>query len=99
MSKHKHGGEAMKRSMALFLAAALLALLLTGCGELRTDKPDATATPGPEITVIPESMMPKPEDGVVTDGNGVIGDENRVSGAVGTPGSTSAAAGAKSAKR
>ena len=73
----------MKRSIAILLGAALLTLLLSGCGEMKTDRPAVSATPIPETTLIPEEMMPDPEDGVVNDGDGVIepGDNGTQAGA------------------
>ena len=62
----------MKRTIAILLAAVLLTALLCGCGEMTTPPPTVSATPIPEVTPIPESMMPKPEDGVVNDGDGII---------------------------
>ena len=62
----------MKRSMAILLAAALLTLLLCGCGELKPSRPAVSATPIPETTLLPESMMPDPEDGEVNDRDGII---------------------------
>ena len=72
----------MKRSIAILIAAALLTLLLTGCGETVAERPSDTALPGPETTLLPESMMPDPEDGLVNDQDGIIepGDNGVTSG-------------------
>ena len=80
----------MKQSIAILLAAALLTLLLCGCGEMTTQPPAVSATPLPEITPIPESMMPNPEDGVVKDGDGII--EPNDSGTGATSGSVTSGA-------
>ena len=65
----------MKKTMVYILALSLaLTMLMAGCGERTDNKTDAvpTQTPLPQNTVLPETMMPDPEDGVVDDVDGVI---------------------------
>lgn len=67
-----------KKSLAAVLAlCALLAAMLSGCGAV-----DPTPSPTPAITAVPTATpvvtpMPslEPEDGEVTDEDGVLGDE------------------------
>lgn len=82
----------MKRSVLYILVLMLaLATLLSGCGENKESKPAATPTVSPKITaeptvspevtadpgLLPETEMPDPEDGIVTDKDGIIGEEGK----------------------
>ena len=75
----------MKKTMVYILALSLaLTMLLSGCGERADNKTDTkpTQTPQPQNTVLPETMMPDPEDGVVDDVDGVITEpENEIKNA------------------
>lgn len=66
----------MKKAMVYVIALSLsLTALLTGCGEMRgTDGRTSSPTATPAQTVLPETMMPDPEDGVVRDSDGIITD-------------------------
>ena len=68
----------MKKGM-VYVTALLIAsaLLFSGCGEMR-DKDDNTLPPTstPMQTMLPESMTPDPEDGVVRDRDGIITDSD-----------------------
>ncbi len=71
----------MKKGMVYILALSAAAMLLTGCGDLRGDRAGtATATPmpteSPAVTIVPETMMPKTEDGVVQDRDGIITEDD-----------------------
>ena len=84
----------MKRGLVYVTALALTAaLLFSGCGEMRgTDGNAVPPTGTPTQTMIPETMMPDPEDGVVRDRDGIITDSD--SGTVtGGTGSGTAAGG------
>ena len=51
----------MKRAMVYLIAlSALVTALLSGCGEMGTKTPTATAAPTtqPQESMLPESMMP-----------------------------------------
>ncbi len=63
----------MKKAM-IYICALTLAFstLLAGCGEMRDDKTPPAETP--EATILPETMMPDPEDGIVRDSDGIITD-------------------------
>lgn len=70
----------MKKAM-IYICALTLAFsaLLAGCGETRrTDGGAAapTATPAPEATILPETMMPDAADGEVRDRDGIITDSD-----------------------
>jgi len=79
-----YGGEKMKRGMVFVTALALAAtVLFAGCGEMRgTDGNTVPPTGTPAQTMLPETMMPDPEDGVVRDRDGIItdGDSGTVNG-------------------
>ena len=66
----------MKKAMVYICALSLaLSALLAGCGDMRrTDggDPAPTPTPAPEVTVLPEDMMPDVADGEVRDRDGFI---------------------------
>lgn len=67
----------MKKGFAAFAAlTVLLSLLLCGCGNNTGTTPTAmpTATPAVTATVAP-MLSPDPEDGKVTDDDGILGDE------------------------
>ncbi len=75
----------MRRAIGYILALSMLcSVMLSGCGENRTDRnkvtetgtPQSTAAPQSSATptLLPESMMPDVEDGVVKDDDGVISD-------------------------
>ena len=67
----------MKRKIysAIMITAACLAL--AGCGEMRsTDGGAVPPTSTPVQTMLPETMMPQPEDGVVRDRDGIITDSD-----------------------
>ena len=69
----------MSKLWMLILALCLLA----GCGGTQNDRTDgAGVTTPPRIT---QELLPEPEDGEVTDRNGIIGDEDRKENA-GDPG-------------
>ena len=72
----------MKRGMIFVTALALTAaLLFSGCGEMRgTDGNALPPTATPAQTMLPETMMPDPEDGVVRDRDGIITDDDNASG-------------------
>ena len=74
----------MKKAMVYICALSLaLSALLAGCGETRrTDGGAATPTPAPEVTVLPENMMPEVADGEVRDRDGIITDGDTGSGNV-----------------
>ncbi|MBE6998458.1 MAG: hypothetical protein E7427_09875 [Ruminococcaceae bacterium] len=68
----------MKKAMVYILALTLaFTALLAGCGETRGTGSD-TAAPSatPQATVLPENMMPDPEDGEVNDRDGIITDDD-----------------------
>lgn len=77
----------MKRRMAVAAFALLLMSIFTACGsrmkEENTVTPVPTATTVPKVSAAP-SATPRPEatekptaeDGVVTDENGILGDES-----------------------
>jgi len=64
----------MKKAMVYICALTLaLSALLTGCGEMRrTDGGATQPTATPDVTVLPESMMPDVADGEVRDRDGII---------------------------
>ncbi|MBE6914885.1 MAG: hypothetical protein E7472_08170 [Ruminococcaceae bacterium] len=63
----------MKRAMVYILAMTMVfTVMLSGCGENRTNEPATTPTEKPEMTIVPENMMPDTEDGAVKDRDGVI---------------------------
>ena len=63
----------MKRAMVYILAMTMVfSVMLSGCGENRTNEPTATPTEKPEMTIVPENMMPEVQDGEVKDSDGVI---------------------------
>ena len=85
----------MRRAIVYILVLTMAAsVLLTGCGENRGDRnrvtetkePQSTAGPqaSAEPTLLPESMMPDVEDGVVKDSDGIIRDSDN--GKTGTDG-------------
>ena len=77
---------------ALALTAALL---FSGCGEMRgTDGNALPPSETPTQTMLPETMMPDPEDGVVRDRDGIITDGDSGTVTEGT-GSGTAANGSK----
>ena len=82
------GGYEMKRGMIFVTALALTAaLLFSGCGEMRgTDGNALPPTATPAQTMLPETMMPDPQDGVVRDRDGIItdGDSGKVTGGTGS---------------
>ena len=84
----------MKKAMVYVIALTLaLSALLAGCGETRRTDGEATApTATPQQTMVPESMMPNPEDGIVRDGDGIItdGDTGGTGGAAPTAPNTGA---------
>ncbi len=73
----------MKKGMIYVAALTLcIAIALAGCGEMRsTDGGAVPPTSTPVQTMLPETMMPQPEDGVVRDRDGIItdGDSGTVS--------------------
>jgi len=76
------GGVEMKKAM-MYICALTLAFsaLLSGCGEIsRPDGGAAAPTATPEVTVLPESMMPDAADGEVRDRDGIITDGDTGSG-------------------
>ena len=72
----------MKKLIACSMA--LLCLLLCACGSYRADYGT-----GPEMMEPLESMMPNTEDGVVTDRDGVIEDNEDAARSTTVPNSTS----------
>ena len=63
----------MKRAMVYILAMTMVfSVMLSGCGENRTNEPATVPTDSPVTTVVPENMTPDTEDGVVKDRDGVI---------------------------
>ena len=74
----------MKKAMVYICALSLaLSALLAGCGETRrTDSNVATPTPTPEVTLLPESMMPDAADGQVRDRDGIITEGDNGGGSV-----------------
>lgn len=76
----------MKKAMVYLLALTLaFSTMLAGCGEMRgTDGNTAKPTEPPQATVVPETMMPNPEDGVVRDRDGIITDRDTDGSRTGT---------------
>ena len=74
----------MKKVMVYICALSLaFSALLTGCGEMRrTDGGTGTPAATPEVTVLPETMMPDVEDGEVRDRDGIITEGDNSNGAV-----------------
>ena len=69
----------MKKTMVYILALSMVfSALLTGCGDKKTGRPNATPTPttSPEASILPENMMPDPDDGNVNDDDGIITDDD-----------------------
>ena len=66
----------MKKTMVYVIALALsLTALLSGCGEMRGKDGSPTGpTAAPTQTILPETIMPDPEDGIVRDSDGIITD-------------------------
>lgn len=65
----------MKRAMTYILALTMVfSLMLSGCGVNRTET--TAPTQKPETTILPETMMPDPDDGIVRDDDGVITDDD-----------------------
>ena len=77
----------MKKAMLYILALTLaFSTLLAGCGEMRGRDDDKTApAETPEVTVLPETMMPDPADGEVRDRDGIITEGDSGNGSVETP--------------
>ena len=77
----------MKKTMVYVLALTLaFSTFLAGCGEMRgTDGRTTAPTATPQQTMIPETMMPNPEDGVVRDNDGIITDGDSGNGTGNTP--------------
>ena len=74
----------MKKAM-IYICALTLAFsaLLSGCGEIsRPDGGAAAPTATPEVTVLPESMMPDVADGEVRDRDGIITEGDTGSGTI-----------------
>ena len=73
----------MKKAMVYICALTLaFSALLSGCGEMRrTDGGTTQPTATPDVTVLPESMMPDVADGEVRDRDGIIteGDKGNAS--------------------
>lgn len=72
----------MKKAM-IYICALTLAFsaLLAGCGETRRTDGDATMpTATPEVTILPETMMPDAADGEVRDRDGIITDSDSGNG-------------------
>ena len=72
------GGETMKKTMVYVIALTLvLSTFLAGCGEMRgSDDRSTLPSATPQQTLLPETMMPNPEDGVVRDNDGIITDND-----------------------
>ena len=68
----------MKKAMVYILALTMaFTALLSGCGEMRgTDGSAVNPTAAPKVTVVPETMMPDPADGVVEDRDGIITEQD-----------------------
>lgn len=67
----------MKKATVYILALILImCVLLAGCGENLTNRKGTSATEAPKATVLPETMMPDPGDGVVNDEDGIITDDD-----------------------
>lgn len=65
----------MKKAMVYILALTLaFTTVLSGCGENSMNRTEKPAGSKPETTVAPEQLMPDPEDGVVSDHDGIITD-------------------------
>ncbi len=64
----------MKKELAYICALTVaFSTMLAGCGEMRGTPGETTApTNTPAATIIPETAMPKPEDGIVNDKDGII---------------------------
>ena len=60
----------MKKTIATVLAALLLVSALTGCGR----KSDDTVEPTPGINNNDNTVVPEDDNGIVNDGDGIIGD-------------------------
>ena len=66
----------MKQVLVLIVVAAVLTVLLGGCGAMRDNgqnRPTETY-PMTGSTLLPGEVMPDPRDGEVTDTDGIIGD-------------------------
>ena len=68
----------MKKTMVYVIALTLaLSTFLAGCGEMRgSDDRSTLPSATPQQTLLPETMMPDPEDGVVRDNDGIITDND-----------------------
>ena len=67
----------MKKSMVYVIALTLaFSTFLAGCGEMNGTNGVTKPTEKPLETILPETMMPKPEDGVVNDTDGIITDSD-----------------------
>ena len=74
----------MKRATVYIVVLTMIAALLSGCGENSGNKngtqatkpPQATVSPSTAPTILPETMMPDEEDGIVRDDDGIITDED-----------------------
>lgn len=62
----------MKRTLICILSVIILAGCFCGCA--RNDNQDMIVSPAPTMTAVPE-ILPKPDEGVVDDTDGIIEDE------------------------
>ena len=65
----------MKQVLILIVVAAVLTVLLGGCGAMRDNGRNRPAETYPMTgsTLLPGEVMPDPRDGEVTDSDGIIG--------------------------
>ena len=90
----------MKRSILFVCVFALLCAVLCGCGDYRSSDASVTPMPTPVVTVapVPETspmITLNPDDGIVKDTDGVIGNQ---SGADASPSPSPSASPSVSAK-
>ena len=62
----------MKKLVTFLCIVAMLTGSLAGCNNGKDSDPAPTNTPAATVTTMPQNKLPDPDDGVVTDDDGIM---------------------------